>query len=137
MPRTMKDKLTKKQEAFCQAMVRNNHNQTLSYMEAYPDAKPISASGNASKLMKNPLIIDRVCELEEEAWRQACITPAKILTELAQQAFSPVDNEAGLTYGVKQNAIKLLQTQLGLDVKRLEAKLEVNNININIEDDGD
>ena len=126
--------MTKKQEAFCQEYVKNGHSQRNAYLVAF-DGVPENAGRNASKLMRVPGIIERITELEEEAWKQACITPAKIARELAEQAFSPVDNEKGLTYAVKQNAIKMLQTQMGLDVRKLEAKVEVNNINIDIEDE--
>ena len=130
----VKKALTKKQEAFCQEYAKNGHSQRNAYLVAF-DGVPENAGRNASKLMRVPGIIERITELEEEAWKQACITPAKIARELAEQAFSPVDNEKGLTYAVKQNAIKMLQTQMGLDVRKLEAKVEVNNINIDIEDE--
>lgn len=130
----MEGKLTAKQEAFCQAMIKNNHNQYLSYKEAFPDANETTCRTNGNRLMKKDAILKRICELEEEAWKQACITPAKIARELAEQAFSPVDNESGLTYGVKQNAIKLLQQQMGLQVQKIEAEVKTTVIDVNIEE---
>lgn len=130
----MEGKLTAKQEAFCQAMIKYNHNQYLSYKEAFPDANETTCRTNGNRLMKKDAILKRICELEEEAWKQACITPARIARELGKMAFADVDNEAGLTYSVKQNAIKMLQTQYGLDKKVIDAKVDT-TIRVDIEDE--
>ena len=133
MPYVMKGKLTKRMEDFCQEFVNNNHHQAEAYLKVYK-CKPNTASAAACKLMKNPLIIERIEQLEEEAWKRAAITPAKMLRELAKIAFADVDNDNGLTYSVKKDYFNLLQRQMGLDKQTIEAKVEVNNINIDIED---
>lgn len=130
-----KDKLTAKQKAFCEAMIRNNHNQTKSYMEAYPDTTPEGANKSGNRLMRQEKIVNYINALEEEALRQAGITPARIANELAKQAYAELDPDNGLTYQVKQNAMKMLMSMYGLDKKVVEAS--ITTIKVGLEDDED
>jgi phage terminase small subunit len=125
--------LTKKQLNFCQAYVENGHNKVQAYLAAY-DASYETARVKAYLMMKDQRILNRVAELEEEAWKQACITPAKMARELASQAFGEINQETGLTYSVKQKAMELLQKQLGLQVQKVEAEVKNTVIKVDIDD---
>ena len=59
--------LPPQQEAFVQAYRRNGRNQRQAYLEAYPKArkwKPSSADCEASKLMSNTKVLQRLRELD-------------------------------------------------------------------------
>lgn len=84
--------------------------------------------------MRMEKVVNYINQLEEEALRQAGVTPARIANELARQAFADLDPDSGLTYQVKQNAIKMLQAQFGLDKKVIDAKVDT-IIKVDIEDD--
>lgn len=130
----MNDKLTAKQKKFCEAMITYNHNARKAFREAYPDASEGTVDTEPYKLMKQDKIINYINQLEEEALKQAGITPARIANEIGKMAFAEVDNDAGLTYAVKQNAIKLLMTQFGLDKKVIEGDIKTTVIDINVEE---
>lgn len=129
-----KGALTAKQKRFCELMVENNHQQYKSYLEAF-GCSLNTAKTQGAKLMKQDKIVNYINKLEEEALRQAGITPARIANELGKMAFAEVDNESGLTYQVKQNALKQLREQFGLDKKVIEADIKTTVIDINIEDE--
>ena len=135
MSTIMDGKLTGKQKKFCEAMIELNHNQTQSYLKAYECSNYETAHKNAMRLMKNPKIIEYINQLEEEALRQAGVTPARIANELAKMAFAEPDPDKGITQSTKQNAIKLLQTQFGLDKKVIEGDIKTTVINVGILDD--
>ena len=64
----MKKTLTMKQEAFCQAFIKNR-NANEAYREAYhvpSDTKSKSVSWFVKDTMENPKIIARIAELEKE-----------------------------------------------------------------------
>lgn len=124
--------LTAKQKAFCEAMVELNHNQMASYRKAFPDANDRTVQSNANRLMKKDEIIEYINALEKEAWKQAGITPERIAKELAKMAFAEIDENNTAT--TKQNAMKLLQIQMGLDKKIIEAKGIDINITLNDND---
>lgn len=134
MAKQEKGTLTAKQKLFCEKMVEFNHKQINAYMAAYPDASYDTAKAQAWKLMRMDKVVNYINQLEEEALRQAGVTPARIANELARQAFADLDLDSGLTYQVKQNAIKMLQTQFGLDKKVIDAKVDT-IIKVDIEDD--
>ena len=115
-------------------MIKNNHNQYLSYKEAFPDANESTCRKNGARLMKEDKIVNRINYLEEQALKQAGITPARIANELAKQAFADYDPDNGITYQVKQNAMKLLQTQFGLDKKVIEGEIKTVVIDVNVEE---
>ena len=125
--------LTAKQKAFCEAMVELNHNQMASYRKAFPDANDRTVQSNANRLMKKDEIIEYINALEKEAWKQAGITPERIAKELAKMAFAEIDENNTAT--TKQNAMKLLQIQMGLDKKVIEAKGIDINITLNDNDE--
>ena len=133
MPRGKRDALTSNQKKFCEEYVKT-YRKMDSYRIAYPNASDATVSRNTNKLFQNPRVLEYIQQLQDEALRQACITPARIANELGKMAFAEVDNEAGLTYAVKQNAIKLLQSQYGLDKKVIDAKVDT-IIKVDIEDD--
>lgn len=135
MGKVQKDELTAKQKAFCEAMIRNNHNVMKSYAEAYPNASAGTNRRNSYKMMKQEKILNYINALEEEALRQAGITPARIANELGAQAFGELDPDNGLTYQVKQNAMKLLMSMYGLEKKVVEADIKTTVIDVNIEEE--
>ncbi|MBO7734886.1 MAG: hypothetical protein J6S67_20160 [Methanobrevibacter sp.] len=57
-----------------------------------------------------------------------------MLKAIAEVAFAPIDNDNGLTYGIKKEYFTLLQRQMGLDKQVIDAKVDT-VIKVDIEDD--
>ena len=55
-----------KHERFCNEYIKDLHLQKA-YLRAYPDSKPESAHSNASRLMGNDRISDRIAEFMKAA----------------------------------------------------------------------
>lgn len=70
LPESPDDKLTMRQEKFCKLFASDKEffgNGSTSYMEAYPDASYASARTNASRLLTNANILQRINDLLENA----------------------------------------------------------------------
>lgn len=128
--------LTAFQRKFCEEYVANGCNATGAYRTLKPDVPSNdSAYQRARNILKDPRAQEYVGSLLEEAWKEACITPARIAKEIADIAFAPIDNENGLTYAVKKDYFNLLQKQLGLQTQKVEAEVKTTVIDINIEEE--
>ena len=61
------DNLTSKQEAFCLAFAENGGNATQAYLDTYHPKNENTAAACASKLLRNPKILSRIRQLQDEA----------------------------------------------------------------------
>ena len=122
--------LTAKQKLFCENYVSNGYKLQKAYMDAYPDASPETANVEQWKLMKREPIKAYIKELQHERFEALHMNAdriAKMLTDIA------TDPEASRAEQMK--ALELIQKQLGLQTQKVDARVEVNNINIDIEDE--
>lgn len=81
--------LTPNQEKFCQYFVENG-NQSESYRRAYPNSKKWksdSVNCEASKLMSNTKVLQRVKELQAQLSEKHDLTKDKIVNRLKQIIF--------------------------------------------------
>lgn len=60
----MKKKLNDKQISFCEEYIRTGGNGSASYRFAYPDSDEKNSRINACVLLKNPLVQDKLDEIE-------------------------------------------------------------------------
>ncbi len=84
-----------KHERFCQEWVKspiNCFNNTLSYIAAYPTAKPRGAAAAACLLLTHINIQDRIKQLQKEFAEDADITGRMLLLELKKVGFSNIDD---------------------------------------------
>lgn len=87
-----KEGLTQKQEAFCLAYVETG-NASEAYRRSYDvgeDTKPESIWVNASKLMSDAKVLQRVDELRAKAAARAEITQERVLRELGKIGFADI-----------------------------------------------
>ena len=80
--------------------------------------------------MKKQAIKDYISEIQHERFEAMGMNAdriAKMLTDIA------TDPEASRAEQMK--ALELIQKQLGLQTQKVDARVEVNNINIDIEDE--
>ena len=124
--------LTPKMKAFCEEFVANGCHQQEAYRTLYGDVPNLRTKAN--QMANNPRCQEYIGFLLDEAWKAAAVTPSRMLKEMAEIAFSPVNNEEGLTYGVKKDFFTLLQRQMGLDKQIIDAKIDT-TIRVDIEDD--
>lgn len=124
--------LTKKMKSFCEEYVANGCQATEAYKTLFPEEPNARTKANA--LAHNPRCQEYIGYLLDEAWKAASVTPSRMLKEIAKIAFADVDNENGLTYGVKKDYFTLLQRQMGLDRQVIDAKVDT-TIRVDIEDD--
>lgn len=104
--------LTTKQEAFAQAVV-SGMNQSDAYRSAYkvkPETKPESVNVNASKMMADANVAQRVHELRAELANKALWTREQSVAVLVN-----VINEGGSRAGDKINAVKVLNDMQGFN----------------------
>lgn len=80
--------LTYKQKNFCIEYIKKNYNATAAYLAAYDTNNIDTAHPCASKLLKNPEIIEYIEELRKEALEQAHIDITRITMRLADIAFN-------------------------------------------------
>lgn len=115
----MTRQLTEKQEEFCQRFAEMG-NATQAYIEAYdcdPNSKRITASIEASKMLKVEHIRKRVDELREEARERHHITIDTLIAEL--------DEAYRLAKATKNSSAAIAATQakaklLGMSIDRQE-----------------
>lgn len=124
--------LTAKMKAYCEEFVANGCHSQQAYRTVFGDGENVRQKANI--LHRNPRCQEYITYLLDEAWKAAAVTPSRMLKEIAEIAFSPVDNENGLTYGVKKDYFTLLQRQMGLDKQVIDAKVDT-VIKVDIEDD--
>lgn len=124
--------LNKSEKRFCEEYVANGYHCALAYQKAYPNANYETCRSNASRKMKKQEIKDYIAQLQQEAFEENCINGNRIALELAYLAFER-DAEK-VAHSNKLKAIDLLQKQLGLQQKKIDADVngEV-NISINID----
>lgn len=124
------EKLTAKQELFVQEYLANGMKLIKAYMAAYPNASEKTANKESWKLMRKEPIKARIRELQHERYEQLGINADSIAIALKEIALDP---EA--TNTEKMRAYELLQKQMGLQTQKVDAKVEVNNISIDIEEE--
>lgn len=127
-----KGHLTKKQQRFCEAMIETNYNQTQAYRIAFENENLKSCRQNASRLMREvPAVREYILELQEEAFKNACITPTKILQGLNEIAEDP---EA--TRAEKIKALDIMGKYSGMAQINVKADVDV-VIEVGLEEEED
>ena len=127
--------LTFKQKLFCEEYVAAGYkDQIKCYMRAFPDASPETANAESWKLLKREPIRAYIREIQKERFDALNVSAERIALKLTQMAFADKDDEV-YTPAVQQKALELLQKQLGLQTQRVDAKVEVNNITVDIEEE--
>ena len=126
--------LTFKQKLFCEEYVAAGYkDQIKCYMRAFPDASPETANAESWKLLKREPIRAYIREIQKERFDALNVSAERIAQELAKMAFAEIDDDN--TAASKARALELLQKQLGLQTQRVDAKVEVNNITVDIEEE--
>jgi hypothetical protein len=106
--------LPPKHEMFARALAKG-----ASQVEAHREAGYSGHRGNASKLARDPRIVERVAELQAEQYdieRRAAelaaehiaISKERVLEELARIAFHPIDKDAPISWSDKLSALDKL-----------------------------
>lgn len=144
-----KSVLNAKQKAFCREYVKC-YNGTQAAIAAGYSKK--TAAVQASRLLRNPVVLDYIKECQKEIIKMACITEEKVLNSLAEvldrcMSAVPVmewdySEHALVETGTYQfdskgalNAIKLLGLHLGLFDKNREQTNENKDIDIHWTDE--
>lgn len=125
----MADKLTAKQKLFCENYVSNGYKLQKAYMDAF-GASPEVANANQWKLMKKDAIKNYIREVQHERFEALHITADSIASQLRDIAMSE-----DASYMERMRALELIQKQMGLQTQRVDAKVEVNNITVDIEEE--
>jgi hypothetical protein len=113
-PRKNFRQLPPKHEMFARALAKG-----ASQAEAHREAGYSGHTGNASKLARDPRIIERVAELQAEQYdiekraaelaaKHIAISKERVLEELAKIAFHPIDKDAPISWGDKLSALDKL-----------------------------
>ncbi len=144
-----KSVLNAKQKAFCREYVKC-YNGTQAAIAAGYSQK--TAAVQASRLLRNPAVLDYIKECQKEIIKMACITEEKVLNSLVEvldrcMSSVPVmewdySEHALVETGTYQfdskgalNAIKLLGLHLGLFDKKREQNNENKDIDIHWSDE--
>lgn len=115
--------LTKAQKEFCERLLVNGYNYTEAYSYTHPNANYSTCSKAAYKYGKKEEIQEYIAQLQEEALKRAAVSPARVAKRLAEIAFADKEDETyTITHQLK--AMELLQKQLGLDKKVIDAKVD-------------
>ena len=123
--------LTKKERAFCEYFVYENSNATQAYLKAY-DCEYSTANSQGHRMLKKPHIKEYIESLQIQAFETACITAERVALKLSDIAFSAKGDEY-YNATAQLKALDLLQKQLGLQKKHIDADLHT-DINITIEE---
>lgn len=121
--------LTAKQKLFCENYVSNGYKLVQAYMDAFGASYEV-ANAEQWKLMKKEPIKAYIKELQHDRFEALGMNAdriAKMLTDIA------TDPEASRAEQMK--ALELIQKQMGLQTQKVDAKVEVNTISIDIEDE--
>lgn len=121
--------LTAKQKLFCENYVSNGYKLVQAYMDAFGASYEV-ANAEQWKLMKKEPIKAYIRDLQHERFEALGMNAdriAKMLTDIA------TDPEASRAEQMK--ALELIQKQMGLQTQKVDAKVEVNTISIDIEDE--
>lgn len=120
--------LTANQEAFVKNIIEGM-NQADAYRSAYPKQKMSDKTvwESASRLMKNPKVVARLCELRNELMQPTIMTAQKRLEWLT----GVINNQEEDTHA-KLKAVDIMNKMQGEYVQKVEANV-VNEVNINIE----
>lgn len=121
----MADKLTPKQEAFAAAFIETS-NASEAYRTAYDvgeNTKPESVWSNASQLLSDTKVAQRVAELQQEHRERHSVTVDKLTAELdqAKELALNIEQPAAMTGAIMGKA-KLH----GLLVEKNEIKADLN-----------
>ena len=114
----MADKLTPKQESFCEMYVENGYKAIIAYKEVY-GCTDNSAATSAYRLLKKQEIIDRIHEIQKDVLSRKCITAERVLDALAEIAFEDTQPNKD-----KLQALNLIQKQLGLQQQNIKADVD-------------
>lgn len=120
----MAEGLTKGQKRFCERVIENGFNRTEAYLYAYGCSEE-TANTNANKLMKMPKVLEYIEALQEQALREACITPARLAKELGKIAFNPEEKTTD-----RLRAVELLQKQYGLQKQVFDVNERIITVDI-------
>ena len=130
----MRDKLTSKQEHFAQ-LVASGSTYSEAYRQSYdvsPDASPVTAYVNSSKLAKNTKVALRVQELQrvtETALAEKRLWTTDRLVEEAETNL--IGAREGKQFGPANRALEFIGKVTGLlDPKHQEPQAAITRINI-------
>lgn len=115
--------LTKAQKEFCERLLVNGYNYTEAYSFTHPNCSYANAAKSAYRYGKMPEIQEYISQLQEEALKRAAIGPARVAKKLGEIAFADKDDEH-YPVSAQLKAIELLQKQMGLDKKVIDAKVD-------------
>lgn len=88
--KTKPEELTPAQERFCAELAKPGVSQTHAYMKAFGRTNRRSAQSEASRLLSNPIIAQRVQEYRKAALSHVVVEQAEILQELNRIGYSDV-----------------------------------------------
>lgn len=121
--------LTAKQKLFCENYVSNGYKLVQAYMDAFGASYEV-ANAEQWKLMKKEPIKAYIRELQHDRFEALGMNADRIAQQLTEIA-----NDPDASFMEKMRALELIQKQLGLQTQRVDAKVEVNNITVDIEDE--
>lgn len=122
--------LNKSEKTFCEQYVANGYHATSAYLAAYPNCSYNSAKQGACRKLKKQEVLDYIAELQKEAFKANCISAERIALELANMAFEQDANV--VSHPNKLKALDLLQKQMGLQQKKVDASIDAPSIKITI-----
>lgn len=120
------------EKTFAEAFIANNGNAKEAYHVIFPDASPDTCRKNGYKYKNKPHIQAYIAELYEEHFGEYKILAFQALAELEEMAFAE-KGDKDYNASTKLKAIELIQKQLGLQTKNINAHVDgKNEIEINI-----
>ena len=138
----MADKLTPKQEAFAAAFIETS-NASEAYRTAYDvreDTKPESIWVNASKLLSDAKVAQRVAELQQEHRERHAVTVDSLTLELEEARIVATSEKQGAamtsaTMGkAKLHGLLVEKNEIKADLNVQVSKIEHTIIDPNTED---
>jgi len=148
-PKSVAKKLSTQHSKFCLLMAGGNINQTMAYMECYPDSTYDSARRSASDLLTNPDIepeIQRVKNLTETSKVMSRTEKREFLADVKRTAVGDIDESSPLAQEVirtvtthrdgetsERKQIKMMGKQAAIDIdNKMQGHYEPDVIEHNI-----
>lgn len=122
--------LSERDEMFCREYIANNFNATAAYRATHEKASIDTCKSNGYRTLRRPVIKERIKELTEEAYEDACLTPERLALKLRDMCFAAKDDEY-YTPNIQLKALDLLQKQLGVQKQQIKAEVD-NTVTINV-----
>lgn len=121
----MSRELNEQQRQFCYEYVSNGYNAYQAYKAAYPNSSEASIPNSSYRMMRKPEVKQFIYDLIKDYYEDRMIGAETIATELSLVAFQrrEIDSD-NYNESTKLKALELLQRQLGLQVSKVEAKVE-------------